>query len=190
MKGNVDKSRGIVTHIVESLAKIKPTDPLRLSKQTVWRKRNYSETSVNSPVKTISSRWRCKKIKNKVIVGMNGVHDNSHEDHRIRQILVKLVVMEYFLVMEYFRIFQNVIRLRITIGGHWVCEFSVGVLSCTSITVMGHRDSWHPESMDEEDDGCLLHVTRQRNPWSPRLRVPSHLQLGRLCDFNPVTNPA
>jgi len=33
MKGRVDKSMEIVTLIAESLAKIKPTEPLRLGKQ-------------------------------------------------------------------------------------------------------------------------------------------------------------
>jgi hypothetical protein len=38
MKDLVDKSMGIVTRIAEGLTKIKPTDPLRLSKHTEWRK--------------------------------------------------------------------------------------------------------------------------------------------------------
>ena len=33
MKGRVDKSRGMETLLEEVLAKIKPTDPLRLDKQ-------------------------------------------------------------------------------------------------------------------------------------------------------------
>jgi hypothetical protein len=33
MKGLVDKSMGIVTHIGETLPRIKPTDPLRLDKR-------------------------------------------------------------------------------------------------------------------------------------------------------------
>ena len=33
MKVRVDKSMGIVTHIAEALARIKPTEPLRLVKR-------------------------------------------------------------------------------------------------------------------------------------------------------------
>jgi hypothetical protein len=33
MKGLVDKSMGIVTHIEETWTRIKPTDPLRLDKR-------------------------------------------------------------------------------------------------------------------------------------------------------------
>ena len=40
MKDCVDKSRGIVALIVEALAKIKPTESLRLAKQAEHRKRN------------------------------------------------------------------------------------------------------------------------------------------------------
>jgi hypothetical protein len=35
MKGRVDKSMGIVTRIPEVLTRIKPTDPLRLTKREV-----------------------------------------------------------------------------------------------------------------------------------------------------------
>jgi hypothetical protein len=37
MKGLVDKSLGIVTRITESLARIKPTEPLRLDKRETRR---------------------------------------------------------------------------------------------------------------------------------------------------------
>ncbi len=40
MKDRVDKSMGIVTLIVEALAKIKPTDPLRFAKRAAHKKRN------------------------------------------------------------------------------------------------------------------------------------------------------
>jgi hypothetical protein len=56
MKGLVDKSMGIVTHIVEGLSIIKPTDPLRLDKREVRKKRNFSDSSGNSPTKTLVSR--------------------------------------------------------------------------------------------------------------------------------------
>ena len=40
MKDHVDKSMGIVTLILETLAKINPTDPLRFPKEAARRKRN------------------------------------------------------------------------------------------------------------------------------------------------------
>ena len=44
MKDRVDKSMGIVTHITDVLATIKPTDPLRLAKREDHKKRNYSDS--------------------------------------------------------------------------------------------------------------------------------------------------
>jgi hypothetical protein len=61
MKDRVDKSMGIVTHIAEVLSRIKPTDPLRLSKREARKKRNYSDSSGNSPAKILASRYACKK---------------------------------------------------------------------------------------------------------------------------------
>ena len=46
MKDHVDKSMGILTRITETLPKIKPTELLRVVKNTVWRKRNWSDSSV------------------------------------------------------------------------------------------------------------------------------------------------
>jgi hypothetical protein len=40
MKGLVDKSIGIVTHIAEALTRIKPTESLRLDKREARKKRN------------------------------------------------------------------------------------------------------------------------------------------------------
>jgi hypothetical protein len=40
MRGRVDISMGMETLIAEALAKIKPTEPLRLAKQAARRKRN------------------------------------------------------------------------------------------------------------------------------------------------------
>jgi hypothetical protein len=62
MKGLVDKSMGIVTHITETLARIKPTEPLRLDKRETHKKRNCSDSSGNSPTKILASRCECKKI--------------------------------------------------------------------------------------------------------------------------------
>jgi hypothetical protein len=61
MKDLVDKSMGIVTHIAEALARIKPTEPLRLDKRESQKKRNCSDSSGNSPVKILASRCACKK---------------------------------------------------------------------------------------------------------------------------------
>ena len=56
MKGRVDTSMGIETRIAEALAKIKPTKPLRLAKLAAWRKRNWSDSSGNSPAKALAQR--------------------------------------------------------------------------------------------------------------------------------------
>ena len=45
MKDRVDKSMGIVTHIVEALTRINPTEPLRLAKREARKKRNCSDSS-------------------------------------------------------------------------------------------------------------------------------------------------
>jgi hypothetical protein len=42
MKDHVNKSMGIVTRIPEALARIKPTDPLKLVKRETRKKRNCS----------------------------------------------------------------------------------------------------------------------------------------------------
>ena len=61
MKGRVDKSMGIVTHITEDLVRIKPTDPLRLDKRESHKKRNCSDSSGNSLANILASRCACKK---------------------------------------------------------------------------------------------------------------------------------
>jgi hypothetical protein len=61
MKGRVDRSMGIVTRIAEALARIKPTDPLRLAKCEARQKRNCSDSSGNSPVNILASRCACQK---------------------------------------------------------------------------------------------------------------------------------
>ena len=61
MKDHVDKSMGIVTHITEDLARIKPTESLRLTKCEARKKRNFSDSSGNSPAKILVSRSTCKK---------------------------------------------------------------------------------------------------------------------------------
>ncbi len=63
MNGRLDKSMGIVTLIPEVLTKIKPTDHLIFSKRVSRKKRNYSDSSGNSPAKVLTSRCGCKKIR-------------------------------------------------------------------------------------------------------------------------------
>jgi hypothetical protein len=47
MKDLVDKSMGIVTHIAETLSRIKPIETIRLDKREVHKKRNCSDSSGN-----------------------------------------------------------------------------------------------------------------------------------------------
>jgi hypothetical protein len=61
MKDRVEKSIGLVTYITEVLAKIKPTESLRLVKCEAHKKRNCSDSSGNSPAKILASRCACKK---------------------------------------------------------------------------------------------------------------------------------
>ncbi len=62
MKDLVDKSKGIVTRIPETLGRIKPTESLRLDKHEARKKRNCSDSSGNSPAKILASRCACKKL--------------------------------------------------------------------------------------------------------------------------------
>jgi hypothetical protein len=57
MKDHVHKSMGLVTRIAEALARIQPTEPLRLAKREARKKRNCSDSSGNSPVKILASRY-------------------------------------------------------------------------------------------------------------------------------------
>ena len=62
MKDRVDTDlMGIVTHIAEALAKIKPGDPLRLANRETRKKQNYSDSSGNSPGKILTSRCAWKE---------------------------------------------------------------------------------------------------------------------------------
>jgi hypothetical protein len=61
MKGRVDKSMGIVTYVVEDLARIKPTEFLSLTKCETRKKRNCSDSSGNFPAKIQASRCVCMK---------------------------------------------------------------------------------------------------------------------------------
>ena len=68
MKGRVDKSMGIVTLIPETLAKIKPANPLIFTKGEGHKKRNWSDSSGNSPVKILDSFFFYYHLKKKLIV--------------------------------------------------------------------------------------------------------------------------
>jgi hypothetical protein len=61
MKDHVDKSMGIVTRIAKALARIKPTETLRLAKREAHKKRNCSDSSGNSSAKILGSRYKFKK---------------------------------------------------------------------------------------------------------------------------------
>jgi hypothetical protein len=66
MKDLVDKSRGmVILRMTETLAKIKPMDPLRLVKQSSRRKRTLYYSSGNSPDRALASRLGYKKNKRK-----------------------------------------------------------------------------------------------------------------------------
>ena len=63
MKDRVDTDlMGIVTHIAEALAKIKPGDPLRLANRETRKKQNYSDSSGNSPGSYFLSNTHSKEV--------------------------------------------------------------------------------------------------------------------------------
>jgi hypothetical protein len=94
MEDRVDKSMGIVTGTTETLARIKPTDPLRLVKRETHKKRNYSDSSGNSPTKILVSRYTCKKISRvfKVLIDVTrSAYGDRQEDDGIRPIRVYMI---------------------------------------------------------------------------------------------------
>jgi len=56
INGREDKLSGIEILIAEAFAKINPTEPLRLAKQTARRKRNCPDSSGNSLARADASR--------------------------------------------------------------------------------------------------------------------------------------
>ena len=60
MKDRDERSRGIVTRMTDAFTIIKPTTPFRLVKHEGLRKRNWSDSSVNSSVNGDVSRHTCK----------------------------------------------------------------------------------------------------------------------------------
>ena len=76
MKDRIDTSMGIVTLIAEALVKIDPTEPLRFTKRQIAGNETdqIQESSVNSPVKTLESRWTYKKNKRKKSSYTRGAH--------------------------------------------------------------------------------------------------------------------
>jgi hypothetical protein len=121
MKDREDKSMGIVTHIVEVWARIKPTASLRLPKREARKKRE---------------KQPCKVL----IDATRSAYGDRQEHNGIRTIHVYLTIKPNlhsdFLVEE-------TIRLRSTGGGYSVCERSVCMLSGKSIAVMSHCDIHH-----------------------------------------------
>jgi hypothetical protein len=53
MKGHVDRSMGIVTRIAEALARIKPTDPLRLANR---------EPRENAPIPQVIQAFKSSQV--------------------------------------------------------------------------------------------------------------------------------
>jgi hypothetical protein len=106
--------------IAEILAKINPTEPLRLVKQAAHRKRHWSDSSdAQSPTMSMQGKQTQTVIEQETRGVLNRVHGKRYEHDRIRLILVQLVVMEYFLPGC---IFHSAIRLRGGIGGNSVRE--------------------------------------------------------------------
>ena len=54
MKDRDERSRGIEIRIADAFVIIKPTSPFKLAKHEFLRKRNWSDSSTNSLVKTDS----------------------------------------------------------------------------------------------------------------------------------------
>jgi hypothetical protein len=65
IKDRDERSSGIEILMADAFAKIKPTDPLRLTNlwQSAWRKQNSSDSSGSSLSRADASRWVCKKSK-------------------------------------------------------------------------------------------------------------------------------
>ena len=63
MNDRDERSRGIEIHTTDVFTMIKPTSPLKLVKHEALRKRNWSDSSVTSLVKTDPSRGVSKKSK-------------------------------------------------------------------------------------------------------------------------------
>jgi hypothetical protein len=94
---------GIATHIVEVLARIKPTASLRLAKRESRKKRE------KQPCKVLIDVTR-------------SVYGDRQEHNGIRPIRVYLTIMPN---LHSACLVEGTIRLRITGGGYSVCEHSV-----------------------------------------------------------------
>ena len=97
IKGQDDKSRGIEILMTEVFDKINPNDHFKLVKKTVWRKRNWPDSSGSSLDRSDSSRWACKKKKTtKVIVDTTwSVDCDRHESNWVWSIEVQLTIVNY-----------------------------------------------------------------------------------------------
>ena len=63
IKDRDDKSSGVEIHMTDVLAKINPTDPLLLAKQTARRNLNCSDSSGISLARAEASRWACRNSR-------------------------------------------------------------------------------------------------------------------------------
>jgi hypothetical protein len=64
MKGRVDKSMGIVTHIAEDLVRIKPTEPVRLAKREgsqVYLQQNKKKAEAKGKNCHAKTMWSLEK---------------------------------------------------------------------------------------------------------------------------------
>ena len=146
MKDREDKTRGIVSLIGEDLTKNKPTETWRLGKQTTRRKRNWSDSSGNSPTKSLNS---CKKTKHR---------KSSYKRPEVFTATVMNTigsdpVIRYFLPDRFSN--HGVVSLED------IVSLSFPLSRYTELHVHnGHVSSWHPDSVEsvgeEEDWGVSL----------------------------------
>ena len=81
MNDRVDKSRGIVTLMVETLSNIYPIEPLRLEKQAARMKRNWTDSCGNSPARLFVQFFLfflcvCQKIHNRNVLSLFTIYFN------------------------------------------------------------------------------------------------------------------
>jgi hypothetical protein len=82
---------GIVTLIAKDLARIKPTEPLRLAKREAHKKRNFSDSSGNSS-------------DSKVLIDtIRSSYDDRQEHDGIRTIRVYLTIIRIFILVDLLR---------------------------------------------------------------------------------------
>ena len=138
MKDRDERSRGIATRIADAFVIIKPTTPFRLAKHEALRKRNCSDSSGNSPVKTDVSWCEYKNQSNKIIIQEPcNVHCQRNEDNWVWSIQVKVTIMSYF---NPDHCFYNPIWVRITIWAPCVRKLTHRVKMWAPESNMCHRE--------------------------------------------------